>query len=94
MRAIFLDDAQKLYAKRLNLAFLILSLIVLASLFFAVAIWIGKDLGRREAISQMEVRHTEPLVAPALTQWSCLPQEMREYVHACKGRVRLGKVGS
>lgn len=83
MRPIFL---KRDYAQTLNLAFLILALIFLASIAFAVTLWIGKGLGYDEYERLHGVRHTEKLVAPALTQWQCTKQEFREHINVCTKR--------
>lgn len=63
MRPLFLKHD---YARVLNLVLLILSLIFLASIAFAVTLWIGKGLGYDEYERLHGVRHTEKLVQPTL----------------------------
>lgn len=89
MRAVFLDDAQKLYAKRLNAAFLILCLIVLAWAALSVTLWIGKDLGRQEALAQMSAPKPPAEIVKSV---DVLAGNCVEYARACFARKRMERV--
>lgn len=92
VRAIFLDDAQKLYAKRLNFAFLILALVVLASILFSLTLHIGKELGYRQAKAEQAAPKLaqEPVKPVDIFAGNCLEVARACYQRKRSERVRAG----
>jgi hypothetical protein len=78
----------------MSLAFVVLALVVAATIVCGVSIWIGmqfqRDLDRK--IAAMTPMPTRPAPARALTQWQCTKQERIDYIGTCAHRIWAEKI--
>lgn len=88
------ERAARIKREQRNRALGILSTFLAVGIFGATVGFIfgyrmGVDAGAaNERAKPKKVVH----IATPLTQWSCDPQERREYIHACAARIRSGAI--